>query len=54
MKTFKNVRDKEKEGLLDYYVRADNEPNQLDNCSKLDLTINSLNFVHEPNEPNLS
>jgi len=34
--------------------RAGNEPNQLDNSSKLDSTINSLNLVHEPNELNLS
>jgi len=33
--------------------KADNEPNQLDNSSKLDLTINLLNMVHEPNELNL-
>jgi hypothetical protein len=34
--------------------RAGNEPNQLDNSSELDSTINSLNLVHEPNELNLS
>ena len=40
-----------------YYLifsRVDNEPNQLDNSSKLDLIINSLNLVHEPNNMNLS
>ena len=34
--------------------RAGNEPNQFDNSSELDSIINSLNLVHEPNEPNLS
>jgi len=35
-------------------IKADNEPNHLDNSSELDSTINSLNLVHEPNELNLS
>jgi len=30
------------------------EPNQLEFSSKLDSTIDSLNLVHEPNEPNLN
>jgi hypothetical protein len=34
--------------------RADNEPKQLEKSSRFDSTINSLNLVHEPNEPNLS
>ena len=34
--------------------RAGNEPNQLENSSRLDLKIESLNLVHEPNESNLS
>jgi hypothetical protein len=34
--------------------RAGNEPNQLENSSRLDSIINSLNLVHEPNESNLS
>jgi len=33
---------------------AGNDPNQLENSSELDSTINSLNLVHEPNELNLS
>jgi len=35
-------------------IRADNEPNQLENNSRFDLIINSLNLIHEPNESNLS
>jgi hypothetical protein len=35
-------------------ARADNEPNQLENNSILDSINDSLNLVHEPNEPNLS
>lgn len=31
-------------------IRDDNEPNQLENNSGLDLKINLLNLVHEPNE----
>lgn len=34
--------------------RADNELNQLKNSSRFNSVINSLNLVHEPNEPNLS
>ena len=34
--------------------RGGNEPNQLEQSSRLDSTIDSLNLVHEPNEPNLS
>jgi len=30
--------------------RVDDEPNQLDNSSKFDSTINSLNLVHNLNE----
>jgi len=40
------------EGLEFATSRAGNEPNQLDNSSELDSTINSLNLVHEPNELN--
>ena len=39
---------------LSHASRADNEPNQLENSSRLDSTIESLNLVHEPNESNLS
>ena len=35
-------------------TRADNEPNQLENSSRLDSIIDLLNLVHEPNESNLS
>jgi hypothetical protein len=35
-------------------IRADNELIQLNNSSEFDLTINSLNLVHESNELNLS
>jgi len=35
-------------------TRADNEPNQLENNSILDLITDSLNLVHELNESNLS
>jgi hypothetical protein len=35
-------------------TRAGNEPNQLENNSILDSINDSLNLVHEPNEPNLS
>jgi len=34
--------------------RAGNESNQLENSSRLDSIIDSLNLVHEPNESNLS
>jgi len=34
--------------------RVDNEPNQFDNSLEFDLTINSFNLIHEPNELNLS
>ena len=40
------------EGLEFATSRAGNEPNQHDNSSELDSTINSLNLVHEPNELN--
>jgi len=35
-------------------IRAGNEPNQLENSSRFDLIIDSLNLVHEANESNLS
>jgi len=34
--------------------RADSESNQLENNSILDSINDSLNLVHEPNEPNLN
>ena len=34
--------------------RGDNELNQLENSSKLDLIINLLTLVHKPNSPDLS
>ena len=40
--------------LFIHQNRADNEPNQLENSSRLDSIINSLNLVHEPNDPNFS
>ncbi|KEH40145.1 hypothetical protein MTR_1g022280 [Medicago truncatula] len=41
-------------GAPETSVRADNEPNQLEQNSRLDSTIDLLNLVHEPNELNLS
>ena len=41
--------------IANYLVgRADNELNQLENSSRLDSIIDSLNLVHEPNKSNLS
>ena len=35
------------------YGRTDNEPNQFEERSRLDSTIDPLNLVHKPNELNL-
>ena len=44
-----------RENIMDRLtLRAGNEPNQLENSSRLDSIINSLDLVHEPNESNLS
>jgi len=37
-----------------FLLRADNEPNQLENSSRFDSVNNSLNLVRESNESNLS
>jgi ribonuclease HI len=40
--------------IVVFTSRGDNEPNQLEKSLRLDSTIDSLNIVYEPNEPNLS